>query len=145
MYTLTDMLKIIGCAASLIEGKTTHHIGRIPVGNRSKVLSNKTKKELANIWQHVCYLIIGEYSMISKEFLAQLSRHVSIVNWGPIWTLVCPLLEASTSFYAAIYISSPWWLHLQVEHYIIPRRRPTLGSQLTPELGTQYTRSSTQW
>lgn len=71
-----------GCAASLIEGKTTHHIGRISVGNKNKGLSTTAKKELENMWRHVQYLIIDEYSMLSKEFLAQLSRHISIAKLG---------------------------------------------------------------
>ncbi|KAF8593953.1 hypothetical protein BDV93DRAFT_408186, partial [Ceratobasidium sp. AG-I] len=45
-------------------------------------LSDSAKKELTNMWQHVRYLIIDEYSMLSKEFLAQLSRHISIGKLG---------------------------------------------------------------
>jgi hypothetical protein len=72
----------VGSAASHIEGQTTHNIARIMVGKTNATISNVSRQQLAGIWQPIKYLIIDKYSMLSKEFLAQLSRHVSIVKLG---------------------------------------------------------------
>ncbi|CEL56332.1 hypothetical protein RSOLAG1IB_11903 [Rhizoctonia solani AG-1 IB] len=69
-----------GIAASLIDGKTTHRIGQITVGRKKQVLSDDARAKLAIMWKYVRYLIIDEYSMLSKEFLACLSRHISIAK-----------------------------------------------------------------
>ncbi|QRV95124.1 Helitron helicase-like domain at N-terminus [Ceratobasidium sp. AG-Ba] len=71
-----------GCAASLIEGETTHHLARIPVGKKNYKLSAEAKKELVKKWGPVSYLIIDEFSMLSKEFIAELSRNISIGKLG---------------------------------------------------------------
>jgi PIF1-like helicase len=65
-----------GIAASLVKGKTTHHIGQISF-RELQLMSDETRKKLERIWQHATYLIIDEFSMISKTFLARLSRAVA--------------------------------------------------------------------
>lgn len=66
-----------GVAASLIGGKTTHSIAMITRGdNRS--LKQDSKEKLQQFWKHVQYLIIDEMSMLSKSFLAKLSRNIAI-------------------------------------------------------------------
>jgi hypothetical protein len=67
-----------GIAASLINGKTTHIARRISVNG--KELSDKSKSELERQWANKEYLIINEISMISKAFLAKLSRNISIAR-----------------------------------------------------------------
>ncbi|KAG8724803.1 hypothetical protein FRC09_013989 [Ceratobasidium sp. 395] len=71
-----------GCAASHIEGQTAHSIARILVGKKNSTLSAASKQEMARVWKPVEYLIIDEYSMLSKEFFAQLSRHIAIAKLG---------------------------------------------------------------
>ncbi|CCO35593.1 DNA repair and recombination protein pif1,mitochondrial [Rhizoctonia solani AG-1 IB] len=66
-----------GIAASLIDGKTTHHIASISVGDSKKVLSVDAKKKLGILWKEVDYLVVDECSMLSKPFLAQLSRNIA--------------------------------------------------------------------
>ena len=63
-------------AASLIDGKTMHTIGMISRNGHS--LSGKTKAKLQAFWKNFVYLVIDEYSMISKSFLAKLSRNIGI-------------------------------------------------------------------
>ena len=65
-----------GVAASLIDGKTTHVIGMISTSGRP--MSDETKAKLQKFWKYFAYLIIDEISMISKSFLAVLSRHIGI-------------------------------------------------------------------
>jgi PIF1-like helicase len=66
-----------GIAASLINGKTTHFIGQISF-RTTGTMSNETKTKLQEMWRHASYLVIDEYSMLSKSFLAQLSRNITI-------------------------------------------------------------------
>ena len=66
-----------GVAASLVDGKTTHVIGCLSLGSKGDV-SDAAKKKLQDFWRNVRYLIIDEYSMLSKSFLAALSRNISI-------------------------------------------------------------------
>src|SRR5882762_2340476 len=65
-----------GVAASLIDGKTTHIIGMISTSGQP--MSDETKAKLQKFWKYFIYLIIDEISMISKSFLAVLSRHIGI-------------------------------------------------------------------
>lgn len=65
-----------GVGASLIDGKTTHVIGMISTGGRP--MSDETKAKLQQFWKYFIYLVIDEISMISKTFLAVLSRHIAI-------------------------------------------------------------------
>jgi PIF1-like helicase len=65
-----------GVAASLIDGKTTHVIRMISTSGRP--MSDETKAKLQKFWKYFIYLIIDEISMISKSFLAVLSRHIGI-------------------------------------------------------------------
>jgi hypothetical protein len=68
-----------GVAASLIQGKTLHTIGNISVDESGQVsLSDETKEKLQKFWKDRTYLIIDEHSMISKSFLAKLSRHIGV-------------------------------------------------------------------
>ncbi|QRV77239.1 ATP-dependent DNA helicase PIF1 [Ceratobasidium sp. AG-Ba] len=71
-----------GSAASHIEGQTIHNIARIMVGKLNDPISHASKQQLVKKWQPVRYLIIDEFSMLSKEFLAVLSRHISIAKLG---------------------------------------------------------------
>ncbi|KAI5892663.1 uncharacterized protein SCHCODRAFT_01067198, partial [Schizophyllum commune H4-8] len=41
-------------------------------------MSQETKRKLQEFWERYSYLVIDEYSMISKVFLAKLSAHVAI-------------------------------------------------------------------
>jgi len=66
-----------GVAASLVDGKTTHVIGCLSLGSKDDV-SDAARKKLQDFWRNVRYLIIDEYSMLSKTFLAALSRNISI-------------------------------------------------------------------
>ncbi|KAF5331296.1 hypothetical protein D9758_018123 [Tetrapyrgos nigripes] len=60
-----------GVVASLIDGKTLHVIGHILVNCSAGVaMRDDVKKELQQFWKDYTYLIIDEYSMISKSFLA---------------------------------------------------------------------------
>lgn len=66
-----------GVAASLVDGKTTHVIGCLSLGSKDNV-NDATKKKLQDFWRNIRYLVIDEYSMLSKSFLAALSRNISI-------------------------------------------------------------------
>ena len=66
-----------GVASSVIDGKTTHSIAMISP-RRDGCLSAKSRRKLQKIWKHIKYLVIDEVSMISKTFLAKLSRNISI-------------------------------------------------------------------
>ena len=66
-----------GIASSVIDGKTTHSIAMISP-RRDGTLSADSRRKLQNIWKHVKYLVIDEVSMISKTFMAKLSRNISI-------------------------------------------------------------------
>ncbi|KAF9778137.1 hypothetical protein BJ322DRAFT_1014984 [Thelephora terrestris] len=47
------------------------------LGSKDDV-SDAAKKKLQDFWRNIRYLIIDEYSMLSKSFLAALSRNISI-------------------------------------------------------------------
>ena len=67
-----------GIAASLIDGKTLHVLGGIPVrGGRQ---SAQTLKKLHDFWSDKRYLIIDEVSMLSRSFLAKLSQVISVAK-----------------------------------------------------------------
>ncbi|THH04463.1 hypothetical protein EW146_g10168 [Bondarzewia mesenterica] len=68
-----------GVAASLIEGKTTHVLCAISP-KRTEKISDAARKQLQADWCTREYLIVDEYSMIGKSFLAKLSKHVSIAK-----------------------------------------------------------------
>ena len=68
-------------AASLIDGKTTHTIASLSMSSDGN-LSGESKAKLQKQWQSRCYLIIDEYSMIAKTFLATLSRNISVGKQG---------------------------------------------------------------
>ncbi|TFY81855.1 hypothetical protein EWM64_g2158 [Hericium alpestre] len=70
-----------GVAASLIDGKTTHTIGMI--SQRGNQLSDESKAKLSEFWTHYEYLILDECSMLSKTFLAKLSRHIGVGKQKP--------------------------------------------------------------
>lgn len=70
-----------GVAASLIDGKTTHTIASLSMSSDGN-LSDESKAKLQKNWYSRCYLIIDEYSMIAKTFLATLSRNISIGKQG---------------------------------------------------------------
>ena len=72
-----------GIAASLIDGKTTHTIAFISFKTISSgKISNETKAKLQKFWKDVHYLIIDEYSMLSKTFLALLSHNIGLGKEG---------------------------------------------------------------
>jgi hypothetical protein len=88
-----------GVAASLIQGKTLHSIGKIHVDKNGQIsLSDDVKEKLQKFWNKYTYLIIDEHSMISKSFLAKLSRHIGVgkgldgkpdVSFGGINVILC--------------------------------------------------------
>ena len=66
-----------GVAASLIGGKTTHVIAGISLHSKGTI-KDEAKKKLQEFWREVRYLIVDEFSMLSRSFLATLSRNISI-------------------------------------------------------------------
>jgi hypothetical protein len=70
-----------GIAASLIDGKTTHVIGSVSM-RKDGSMTDESKAKLQAFWKTKQYLVIDEYSMISKTFLAQLSRNIDIGKQG---------------------------------------------------------------
>jgi PIF1-like helicase len=74
-----------GTAASLIEGKTTHSIGKLS-SRGSRNVSDEKRSKLQKFWADFNYLIIDEYSMIGKTFLGQLSRNIGIGKQGSTTT-----------------------------------------------------------
>ena len=70
-----------GIAASLIDRKTTHTITSLSMSSDGN-LSEESKAKLQKQWELRRYLIIDEYSMITKTFLATLSHNISISKQG---------------------------------------------------------------
>lgn len=66
-----------GVAASLVDGKTTHMVAGISLHSKGSV-KDGVKKKLQDFWWDVRYLIIDEFSMLSRSFLATLSRNIAI-------------------------------------------------------------------
>jgi hypothetical protein len=110
-----------GIAASLINGKTTHGIALLSI-RPGMTMSDETKKKLQDFWQSCLYLIIDEYSMLSKTFLAQLSRNIAIAfaetgqhsdqSFGGINVILCGDLHqfppvATSPHEALFYPSNP--------------------------------------
>lgn len=62
----------IGIAASLIEEKLMHMATCISV-SEEKMLA-KTRRKLTDTWCEIEYVIINEVSMLSRTFLAALSK-----------------------------------------------------------------------
>jgi PIF1-like helicase len=67
----------MGVVASIIDRKTTHNIGHLSLNGRGSILA-ETKTKLQNFWKQKRCIIIDEYSMLSKTFLAKLSQNISI-------------------------------------------------------------------
>jgi hypothetical protein len=65
-----------GIAASIIDGRTLHVLTAMPLKG---VRSAKTMKKLAEFWKNKKYLIIDEMSMLSRQFLAKLSKIITTV------------------------------------------------------------------
>ena len=70
-----------GIAALLIDGKMTHTLASLSMTSDGN-LSNESKAKLQKQWQSRCYLIIDEYSMLTKSFLATLSCNISTSKQG---------------------------------------------------------------
>ncbi len=64
-------------AACSIRGATLHSLCGVPV--RGKQPSMATLSKLVIVWQNIWYLIIDEYSMISRTFLAWISSTLSLI------------------------------------------------------------------
>jgi PIF1-like helicase len=69
-----------GIAASLIDGKTLHVLGGIPI--RGGKQSSHTLKKLREFWKTKKYLIIDEVSMLSRSFFAIVLLLISILRLG---------------------------------------------------------------
>lgn len=70
-----------GIAALLVDGKTLHFIGKMKIRDDGQVeVGPKMKAKLQKFWRYRKYLIIDEYSMISKPFLAKLSKHIAVAK-----------------------------------------------------------------
>lgn len=65
-----------GIAASIIDGRTLHVLTAMPLKG---VRSAKTMKRLEKFWKDKKYLIIDEMSMLSRQFLAKLSKIITTV------------------------------------------------------------------
>ena len=74
-----------GVAAPLINGKTTHVITGVSLYSKGSIKDEK-KKKLQELWQQVHYLIIIEFSMLSRSFFATLSRNITISLEGSPYT-----------------------------------------------------------
>ncbi|KAI5981221.1 hypothetical protein EDD15DRAFT_2380050 [Pisolithus albus] len=83
-----------GVAASLIGGKTTHSIAMITRGD-NRTLKQESKEKPQRFWKHVQYLIIDEMSMLSKSFLAKLSRNITIGKATEAHRVTIPVLTRS--------------------------------------------------
>lgn len=66
-----------GMAASIIDGKTLHNVGRIPMNG--KLPSQAVINEMAKAAAIRKYLVIDEVSMVSREFLAKLSAILCMI------------------------------------------------------------------
>ena len=75
-----------GIAASLIGRKTLHNIGHIPVhksqSSKAKIISDETRQKIQDFWRTYIYLIIDEYSMISKSFFNALEKNIALTKAG---------------------------------------------------------------
>lgn len=70
-----------GVAVSLIDGKMTHTLVSLSMASDGS-LSDESKLKLQRMWQLKEYLVIDEYSMISKTFFALLSKNIGIGRQG---------------------------------------------------------------
>lgn len=70
-----------GIAASLIEGKTTHTATSMAVN--SAAIGAAAKSKLATTWRNIEYVIIDEISMISRKFMASLSKRIAVGKCKP--------------------------------------------------------------
>lgn len=70
-----------GLAALLIDGKMTYTLVSLSMTSDDN-LSDESKAKLQKQWQSRHYLIIDEYSMLAKSFLATLSHNISIGKQG---------------------------------------------------------------
>ena len=106
-----------GIAALLVHGKSTHYIGQLSVGHSTDAISQETRQKLQRIWKDVGYLVIDEYSMLSKSFIACLSRAISLAatgnenrSFGGISVILCSDLHqfppVATSQSEALYYGS---------------------------------------
>jgi hypothetical protein len=131
IQTITDLFKqrgilhklikvaYTGVAASLIEGETIHKSTKIRINGGGGKLPVRTIKELEVKWQDKSLLIIDEDSMISKAFLAKMSRNIRLGRnrclnndrpFGGLNVLMCgdfhQFPPVASSKYAPLYM--PW-------------------------------------
>ena len=81
MRDIADEYTWTGIAASLIDGKTTHVIRGVSMRKYGS-MSDEAKARLQVFWKRKQYLIINEYSMLSKSFLTQLPQNIDIGKQG---------------------------------------------------------------
>lgn len=74
----TGKSKVIQTVTEVFAARGVKHlIGHIPIGSE-RVLSDESRAHLQEFWRHRQYLIIDEYSMIGKSFLALLERNITV-------------------------------------------------------------------
>jgi hypothetical protein len=100
-----------GVAPSLIDGKKTHMIIASLSMNSEGTLGDESKAKMQQFWHPGRYLIIDEFSMIAKTFLAILSKNIGIGKEAALSVVLM-------SYFVVMYINSHP-LHNRVRSLVI--------------------------